>query len=743
MKHQFRNKLVLMSIILICSSSFTFTQNISGQSKVDSPDNPDAMLGVTAVTIVGASNATTTSKEEHYRVTNVNPKSSIGFSFVGYKEQTEPVEGRNQINLIMQREISALDQGAVMGYDTVKKKDLTLAIFSVNVDKLQNENPTSVQDALRANVPGLTVGVSTGAKPGGDLQIRQTNSLNAGTTPLIVVDGVIYNGALSDINPQDIATVDVLKDASAAALYGTKSANGVILINTKKGHLILNAFIKKDKSYKLNCKVLSIHLKELKHIGNVDERFQSYNIEMAEVIGGKFWKPYDKMTNKSMGNSSMSVGLDTSMFQAMAPINLYSQRLRKLAAALGPTCVRVSGTWANTVYFQNNDEKALNEPPKGFKGVLTKSQWKGVIDFSKAVDAKLVTSFAISEGVRDEEGIWTPVEAKKIADYTKSIGGNIYAAELFNEPSIASGGGGPKGYNASTFAKDIAVFTKFAHRSLRGMLIAGPGSAGEGAQLLPKAIPLITSKDMLSAEPRPKFDIFSYHFYGAVSQRCVFLGKDLTTTPEDALTEKWLSKTITVFDFYKQLRDEYDRGKPIWLTETADAACGGDPWAVTFLDCFRYLDQLGRLAKDGVSMIFHNTLAASEYGMLEHDTYAPRPKYWAALLWAKLMGMEVYDAGEGEPGVYVYAHNLKGHKNGRSLLVINTNQSATAVDVPKNAQQYTLTSDELQDKTIKLNGKILQLGANDAMPTINGKNITAGNVELPALSITFITFADR
>lgn len=517
----------------------------------------------------------------------------------------------------------------------------------------------------------------------------------------------------------------------------------ILLLTGFISALLLCAFIKKDKTSKGNAQVLNIHLDEMKHIGTVDNRFQSYNIEMAEVIGGRFWKPYNMITEKTQNNSSLSVGMDTSMFQAMAPVNLYSQRLRKLAAALGPACVRVSGTWANTVYFQNNDEKRLNEPPKGFKGILTRSQWKGVVDFLKAVDAKLVTSFAISEGVRDNEGIWTPVEAKKIADYTKSIGGSIYAAELFNEPSIASGGGGPKGYNASTFAKDIAVFTKFAHGSLPGMLIAGPGSAGEGSQLLPKSMPLITSKDMLSAEPRPKFDIFSYHFYGAVSQRCAFLGKDLSTTPEDALTEKWLSKTTTVFNFYKQLRDEFDPGKPIWLTETADAACGGNPWAVTFLDCFRYLDQMGRLAKDGVSMIFHNTLAASEYGMLEHDTYAPRPKYWAALLWAKLMGTEVYDAGEGNEGVYLYAHSLKGNKAGRSLLVINTNQSATTVDVPKNAQQYTLTSDELQGKTVKLNGKVLQLGANDAMPAINGKNIKAGNVELPPLSITFITFGEK
>ena len=83
----------------------------------------------------------------------------------------------------------------------------------------------------------------------------------------------------------------------------------------------------------------------------------------------------------------------------------------------------------------------------------------------------------------------------------------------------------------------------------------------------------------------------------------------------------------------------------MWLTETAGAACGGDPWASTFLDTFRYLDQLGRLAKAGVQMVAHNTLAASDYGLLDEKTLRPRPSYWAALLWRRLMGTTVLDAG--------------------------------------------------------------------------------------------------
>ena len=99
-----------------------------------------------------------------------------------------------------------------------------------------------------------------------------------------------------------------------------------------------------------------------------------------------------------------------------------------------------------------------------------------------------------------------------------------------------------------------------------------------------------------------------------------------------ALSQEWLSRADQIEAFYADLRDKYVPGKPIWLTETADAACGGNPWASTFLDTFRYLDQLARLAKRGVQVHMHNTLAASDYGLLDENNFAPRPSYWAALL---------------------------------------------------------------------------------------------------------------
>src|SRR6202012_2545252 len=135
-------------------------------------------------------------------------------------------------------------------------------------------------------------------------------------------------------------------------------------------------------------------------------------------------------------------------------------------------------------------------------------------------------------------------------------------------------------------------------------------------------------------------DAYSYHYYGTLSERC-----GSKSTPESALSEQWLSGTDRALAFHRAMRDRFAPGKPIWLTETADAACGGNPWAATFLDTFRYLDQLGRLARAGVQGGVHNTLAASDYALLDEQGSAPRPNYWGALLWRRLMGTRVLDTG--------------------------------------------------------------------------------------------------
>lgn len=494
-------------------------------------------------------------------------------------------------------------------------------------------------------------------------------------------------------------------------------------------------------SKKPDGNVIAVNHTGMRQIGRVDERFQSFNVEMAEVVGGNFWIPYDKMdtTQNVTLDENAGIGANKNLFRAVPPINLYEKRLCILASALAPSYLRVSGTWANTTWFQDNDGPKLTTAPDGFKNVLSRKEWKGVVDFTRTINARLVTSFAISDGVRNKEGIWTPDQAKSLVNYTRSVGGEIAAAELFNEPTYAGMGGAPAGYNATFFAKDIAVFRNFIHSTAPDMIVLGPGSVGEGGVLPVGGINKLATDDLLSANPKPDFDVFTYHFYGAVSKRCMPSGPG-SISPDQALSQGWLNKTETAFNYYKVLRDKYLPGTPIWLTETADAACGGNPWATTFLDCFRYLEQSGRLAKCGVQVVMHNTLAASEYGLLDQDTHLPRPNYWAALLWNRFMGTEVFDAGSVKPGVDIFAHSLKNKPGGIALMIVNTLNSDCNISIPSKSEEYVLTAIELQAKKVQLNGKDLELTANDELPVIEGKTIKPGTILLPPYSITFLTF---
>jgi Glycosyl hydrolase family 79, N-terminal domain len=459
---------------------------------------------------------------------------------------------------------------------------------------------------------------------------------------------------------------------------------------------------------------LSVTPATMARVGTVDERFQSYNVEMIEVTGGRFWKPYGPNTSDAHSD----------LYENRTPIDLTNPRLRRLAAALAPAYMRVSGTWANATYFADSDATP-SAPPTGFNGVLTHRRWREVVNFSQTVGAQIVTSFAISSGTRNAAGVWTPDQARHFLAYSRSVGGTIAAAEFMNEPNLAAMGGAPAGYDAAGYGRDFKVFHSFVREDFPEIIILGPGAVGETA----------SASDLLVASGPGGVDAFSYHHYGTLSERC-----SGTSTPEEALSDEWLSRTDQTLAFYRLLRDKFEPGKPIWLTETADAACGGNRWAASFLDTFRYLDQLGRLARAGVQVVMHNTLAASDYGLLDEKTLAPRPNYWGALLWRQLMGSTVLDSGVPiQTGLHVYAHCQRGTPGGVTLLVINTNRDAPrSLTLPNASERFTLDAAGLRDTTVRLNGTTLALDAGDELPPITGAPTTAGNVTFEQATITFL-----
>jgi hypothetical protein len=473
----------------------------------------------------------------------------------------------------------------------------------------------------------------------------------------------------------------------------------------------------------------SVTPSNLPRIGQVDERFQSYNIEMVEITGGRFWKPYRSQPDAPSPRSGSQTppGMDSNLFQYRPPIDLTQTRLRKLAAALAPAYIRVSGTWANSTYFSDSDDVS-SAPPAGFNGVLTRQQWRSVVDFARSVDARIVTSFAISAGTRDAAGKWSQDQANRLVRFTHSIRGKIAAAEFMNEPDLATIGSAPAGYDAAAYGRDFNKFGVFLKQTSPETMILGPGTISETA----------LASDLLAASGAD-LDVVSYHHYGALSERCRG-----NRAPEAALSEDWLGTTDLALAFYRDLRDRLKPGKPIWLTETAETACGGNPWASSFLDTFRYLDQLGRLAKAGVQVVMHNTLAASDYGLLDERTLEPRPNYWGALLWRQLMGAIVLDAGfQIQMGLHVYAHCQRGKSGGVTLLVINTDRDAPhALVLPTASMLYRLDAVNLQDAQVRVNGTTLALGAGDALPSIPGAPAPAGPVTFAQATIAFVVIPE-
>ncbi|MBC8603872.1 TonB-dependent receptor [Parabacteroides acidifaciens] len=159
----------------------------------------------------------------------------LQISYIGYNTQEITLGKQSTLKITLKEDQQALEEVVVIGYGAVKKKDLTGAITQVKTDKYATQQSTNVLDMLNGTVAGFNSNIGTSASGASEMEIRGPSSLSANNSPLVVLDGVIFNGSINDINPSDIETVDVLKDASSAAVYGSRSAAGVVIINTKRG----------------------------------------------------------------------------------------------------------------------------------------------------------------------------------------------------------------------------------------------------------------------------------------------------------------------------------------------------------------------------------------------------------------------------------------------------------------------------------------------------------------------------
>lgn len=235
---QLKTRLLYVPLLVlggICLQVTAFAQS-SVSGVVTSKDDGSQIPGVNVI-IKGTTLGTTTDAEGRYvlEVTGDNPV--LVFSFIGFTTQEVAVGSNTTIDVVLASDISLLNEVVVVGYGTQKRSDITGAIASVSKDRLANLPVTNIAQALQGTTAGLMIN-QTSSVPGNQstIQIRGVNSINASTSPLIVLDGSIFFGGLNDINTNDIESIKVLKDASAVAIYGTRGSNGVILITTKRGN---------------------------------------------------------------------------------------------------------------------------------------------------------------------------------------------------------------------------------------------------------------------------------------------------------------------------------------------------------------------------------------------------------------------------------------------------------------------------------------------------------------------------
>ncbi|MDJ1501031.1 TonB-dependent receptor [Xanthocytophaga agilis] len=225
-------------LIAACTLLISITQANAQAKSITGKvtDDKGGELPGVSVLIKGTNNGTVTNSEGRYTLSVSNPDAVLVFSFIGYISEETSLNGRSTIDVQLLPDITSLTEVVVVGYGTQKKSDVTGAIVSVNEKTLREVPAANLSQALQGRAAGLQI-QPTGTRPGsvGQIRVRGERSLGGSNDPLLVVDGIPYDGSINDLNPSDIKSLEILKDASATAIYGSRGANGVIIITTQRG----------------------------------------------------------------------------------------------------------------------------------------------------------------------------------------------------------------------------------------------------------------------------------------------------------------------------------------------------------------------------------------------------------------------------------------------------------------------------------------------------------------------------
>mgnify|MGYP003669751314 CR=1 FL=1 len=228
------NKLNLLVAFILFSGQMVMAQKTITGTVSDTDGMP---LPGASVIVDGTSTGAAADFDGRYEITVNSNDAILNFSYLGYVAKKITVGTKTKIDVVLESDLSTLDEVVVVGYGTQKKSDITGAVASISAKTLAERPQVNIEQALQGAMPGVSINVNSNTASGASnsINIRGKRSISGGSDPLIVLDGVIFSGSLSDVNVNDIQNIEVLKDASSAAIYGARGANGVILITTKRG----------------------------------------------------------------------------------------------------------------------------------------------------------------------------------------------------------------------------------------------------------------------------------------------------------------------------------------------------------------------------------------------------------------------------------------------------------------------------------------------------------------------------
>jgi len=459
-------------------------------------------------------------------------------------------------------------------------------------------------------------------------------------------------------------------------------------------------------------------------VAEVDERFLSFAVDSAQAFGGRFWNPDSEDATEAE--------------VVVEPYDFGRAWLDELAEELAPAILRIGGTSADTVYYDLS-AAPVAEPPEPYELLMTRAEWNGFADFASEVGLDLFFTLNVGPGPRDDDGHWTPDNAREAMEYAQERGDPVVQWELGNEINgflLAHG----MTLGAEQYAADLATARVLVDEVAPEASLAGPSSAywpdiGDMTGFYPAFMP----------HGGHLLDVVTWHYYPQQSHRCPVSSRP--AGPEVMLEPANLDEAHVWSDEVEGLADEHAPGAQVWLGETGNAQCGGEPgvsdaWAGSFW----WLDQLGLLARRGQQVVVRQTLSGSDYGLLDEATLDPNPDYWVSVLHKKLMGPQVLDAWTHDTDLLrVYAHCTAGAMPG-AVTVAAINLSAEpmeiAVDLPGAVDVYQLTAPALDSKEVSLSGQLLEMSSGVPNLLAMNERLSRGELILDPRSLAFIVAPD-